>query len=147
MVLNLFKLLYFQAHQLASKHLDSTEVSKMYIGQAQELEEQGRFKDAEKLYISVNEPDLAISMYKKQRQYEAMMRLVQTYHPDLVQSTHTHLAQELEGEGNHKSAEQHYVSAGDWKSAVHMYRGVDLWEDAYRVAQAHGGPHAAKQVK
>ena len=41
MVLNLFKLLYFQAHQLASKHLDSTEVSKMYIGQAQELEEQG----------------------------------------------------------------------------------------------------------
>ena len=135
-----------QAHQLASKHLDSTEVSKMYIGQAQELEEQGRFKDAEKLYISVNEPDLAISMYKKQRQYEAMMRLVQTYHPDLVQSTHTHLAQELEGEGNHKSAEQHYVSAGDWKSAVHMYRGVDLWEDAYRVAQAHGGPHAAKQV-
>ena len=85
-------------------------------------------------------------MYKKQRQYEAMMRLVQTYHPDLVQSTHTHLAQELEGEGNHKSAEQHYVSAGDWKSAVHMYRGVDLWEDAYRVAQAHGGPHAAKQV-
>ena len=134
------------SHQLTSKHLDLTEVSKMYIGQAQELEEQGRFKDAEKLYISVNEPDLAISMYKKQRQYEAMMRLVQMYHPDLVQSTHTHLAQELEGEGNHKSAEQHYVSAGDWKSAVHMYRGVDLWEDAYRVAQAHGGSHAAKQV-
>ena len=135
-----------QAHQLASRHLDSTEVSKMYIGQAQELEEQGRFKDAEKLYISVNEPDLAISMYKKQRQYEAMMRLVGVYHPDLVQSTHTHLAQELEGEGNHKSAEHHYVEAGDWKSAVHMYRGVDMWEEAYRVAQAHGGPHAAKQV-
>ena len=85
-----------QAHQLASKHLDSTEVSKMYIGQAQELEEQGRFKDAEKLYISVNEPDLAISMYKKQRQYEHMTRLVQTFHPDLLQSTHLHLAQELE---------------------------------------------------
>ena len=49
----------------------------MYIGQAQELEEQGRFKEAEKLYISVSEPDLAISMYKKQRQYESMMRLVQ----------------------------------------------------------------------
>ena len=52
-------------------------MSKMYIGQAQELEEQGRFKEAEKLYISVSEPDLAISMYKKQRQYESMMRLVQ----------------------------------------------------------------------
>ena len=135
-----------QAHQLASKHLDTGEVSKMYVGQAQELEEQGRFKEAEKLYISVNEPDLAISMYKKQRQYENMMRLVQSYHPDLVQSTHTHLAQELESEGNHKSAESHFVEAGDWKSAVHMYRGADLWEDAYRVAQNNGGPHASKQV-
>ena len=66
-----------QAHQLASKHLDKGEVSTMYIGQAQELEEQGRFKEAEKLYISVQEPDLAISMYKKQRQYDNMIRLVQ----------------------------------------------------------------------
>ena len=138
--------LWEQAHQLASKHLDSDEVSKMYVGQAQELEEQGRFKEAEKLYISVNEPDLAISMYKKQRQYENMMRLVQSYHPDLVQSTHVHLAQELENEGNHKSAETHFIEAGDWKSAVHMYRANDLWEDAYRVAQNHGGNHASKQV-
>ena len=124
--------LWEQAHQLASKHLDREEVSKMYIGQAQELEAQGRFKEAEKLYISVQEPDLAISMFKKQRQYDNMMRLVTTYHSDLVQSTHTHLAQELENEGNHKSAENHYVAAGEWKSAVHMYRGSDLWEDAYR---------------
>ena len=57
-----------------------------------------------------------------------------------------HLAQELEQEGNHRAAEKHYVSAGDWKSAVHMYRGADLWEDAYRVAQTEGGPHSAKQV-
>ena len=68
----------------------------MYIAQAQQLEEQGRFKEAEKLYVSVQEPDLAISMYKKQRQYEHMTRLVQTFHPDLLQSTHLHLAQELE---------------------------------------------------
>ncbi len=33
-----------------------------------------------------------------------------------------HLAQELEQEGNHRAAEKHYVEAGDWKSAVHMYR-------------------------
>ena len=71
-------------------------VSSMYIAQAQQLEEQGRFKEAEKLYVSVQEPDLAISMYKKQRQYEHMTRLVQTFHPDLLQSTHLHLAQELE---------------------------------------------------
>ena len=118
----------------------------MYVAQAQALEEQGRFKEAEKLYISVQEPDLAISMYKKQRQYDHMTRLVQIYHPDLLQSTHVHLAQELEQEGNQRSAERHYIEAGDWKSAVHMYRGIDAWEDAYRVAQSHGGANAAKQV-
>ena len=42
----------------------------MYIQQAQELEEAGKFRDAEKLYITVQEPDLAITMYKKQRQYD-----------------------------------------------------------------------------
>jgi len=136
-----------QAHQLAAKHLNPEEVSRMYVGQAQELEEQGSFKEAEKLYISVKEPDLAIAMYKKQRQYDNMIRLVSLYHPDLVLSTHTHLAQELQAEGNHKAAEHHYVEAGDWKAAVHMYRSAgDLWEEAYRVAQTHGGPLAAKQV-
>lgn len=135
-----------EAHTLASRYMEKAEVGQMYVAQAQRLEEQGRLKEAEKLYISVSEPDLAISMYKKQRQYDHMTRLVQQFHPDLLQSTHVHLAQELEQEGNHKSAEKHFVEAGDWKSAVHMYRGVDMWEDAYRVAQAHGGPHSAKQV-
>ena len=135
-----------EAHTLAKNYMESSDVSSMYVAQAQKLEQEGKFKEAEKLYISVQESDLAISMYKKQRHYDQMMRLVRQYHPDLVQSTHIHLAQELEQEGNHRAAEKHYVDAGDWKTAVHMYRGVDLWEDAYRVAQTHGGPNAAKQV-
>ena len=27
-----------------------------------------------------------------------------------------------------------------------MYRRVDMWEDAYKVAKSHGGPVASKQV-
>ncbi len=64
----------------------------------------------------------------------------------LLQSTHLHLAQELQKEGNHRAAEKHFVEAGNWKEAVHMYRGADLWEDAHRVAQDHGGSNSAKQV-
>ena len=64
----------------------------MYIAQAQRLEEQGRFKEAEKLYISVQEPDLAISMYKKQRQYDQVCSRWSTFlsitrPPNLVLST------------------------------------------------------------
>ena len=33
--------------------------------QAESLEQKGKFKEAEKLYITVNEPDLAINMFKK----------------------------------------------------------------------------------
>ena len=45
-----------------------------------------------RLYVAVEEPDLAITMYKKQRMYGDMVRLVKTYHKDLLQDTHLHLA-------------------------------------------------------
>lgn len=63
-----------------------------------------------------------------------MMRLVKEYHSDLVQSTHLHLAGQLEQESNYHDAEKHYIAAGDWKAAVNVYRSVDMWEDAYRVS-------------
>lgn len=135
-----------QAHKLAATYMKGNDVSTLYIAQARQLEEQGKFKDAERLYVAVEEPDLAITMYKKQRMYGDMIRLVKAYHKDLLQDTHLHLAKELEGEANLRQAEHHYVEAGDWKAAVNMYRGQDLWDEAYRVAKAHGGATAAKQV-
>ncbi|XP_076029417.1 intraflagellar transport protein Oseg2 isoform X2 [Oratosquilla oratoria] len=135
-----------RAHQLASRYMGAEEVTIMYVNQAQVLESEGKFREAEKLYISVHEPDLAITMYKKQRQYDQMIRLVTEYHPDLVQSTHLHLAAELEQESNYRDAEKHYIAADDWKAAVNMYRNIDMWEDAYRVAKQEGGNQAAKQV-
>lgn len=38
------------------------------------------------------------------------------------------------------------MCAEDWKSAVNMYRAREMWDDAYRVAKAHGGSNAAQQV-
>ena len=84
--------------------------------------------------MAVEEPDLAITMYKKQRMYGDMVRLVKTYHKDLLTDTHLHLAKELEAEGNLRQAEHHFVEAGDWKAAVNMYRGQDTWDEAYRVS-------------
>lgn len=118
----------------------------MYLSQAQNLETTGKLREAEKLYISVMKPDLAISMYKKHRQYDHMMRLVGVYHPDLVTVTHGHLAQELEGGRQLKLAEQHYLLANDWKAAVNMYRVAEMWEDAYKVAKTHGGAENGQQV-
>ena len=45
-----------------------------------------------RLYITVDEPDLAISMYKKLKMYNDMIRLVKQFHKDLLSDTHLHLA-------------------------------------------------------
>ncbi|XP_053566907.1 LOW QUALITY PROTEIN: intraflagellar transport protein 172 homolog [Bombina bombina] len=138
--------LWEQAHKLASKCMAQEEVSLLYVTQARELEKQGRYREAERLYSTVGEPDLAITMYKKHRMYEDMIRLVAKYHQDLLADTHMHLGKELEAEGRLREAEHHYLEAKDWKAAVNMYRSADMWEEAHRVAKAYGGANAHKHV-
>lgn len=135
-----------KAHKIASDYLDSDDVSAMYLSQAQTLEASGKLKEAEKLFVSISKPDMAISMYKKHRQYNNMVRLVEIYHPELVTITHKHLAQELEVGKQYKLAEQHYILSGEWKAAVNMYRLAEMWDEAHKIAKAHGGPEAGHQV-
>lgn len=111
-----------KAHGLASLYLDKNEVSEMYVNQARTLEMNGKYREAEKLYLSISEPDLAIAMYKKHEQYESMIRLVERFHPDLVGTTHLHIGQQMESQGKHRAAEVHYLAADEWKAALNMYR-------------------------
>ncbi|KAI4469975.1 hypothetical protein MML48_1g12569 [Holotrichia oblita] len=135
-----------KAHNLASKYLDQSEVTSMYIKQAEELETLGKYREAERLYLSVDEADLAIAMYKRVEQYENMIRLVERFHPDLLPTTHLHLAQQMEMQGKYRAAEVHFLAVGDWKAATNMYRTLGMWEEAYRVAKQSGGSAAANQV-
>jgi intraflagellar transport protein 172 len=134
------------AHKVAMSYMTESEVGMLYISQARRMEAQGRLKEAEKLYLTVREPDLAINMYKKQRKYDQMIRLVTTYRKDLLKETHLHLAQQLEMEGSFRDAEHHYAEAGEWLLAVNMYRSNDAWDEAIRVAKYHGGVNASKRV-
>ncbi|KAH0505014.1 Intraflagellar transport protein 172-like protein [Microtus ochrogaster] len=47
-----------------------------------------------RLYVTVEEPDLAITMFKKHKLYDDMIRLVGKHHPDLLSDTHLHLGKE-----------------------------------------------------
>jgi intraflagellar transport protein 172 len=113
---------------------------------AHKLESAGKLLEAEKLYLLVREPDLAINMYKKARKYKDMVRLVTAHRKELLTETHLHLAQQLEAEGKFAEAELHFVDADEWKAALNMYRDHDMWEEAVRVAKSKGGPAASKQV-
>ncbi|XP_058470061.1 intraflagellar transport protein 172 homolog [Solea solea] len=135
-----------EAHKLAVRCMSEEEVTALYISKAQELERDGKFKDAERLFTAVKQPDLAITMYKKNRMFDDVIRMVAKYHPDLLTETHIHLAKELETESRYSEAEYHFMEAEDLKAAVNMYRVNDMWEDAYRVAKAHGSAGVQKQV-
>lgn len=134
------------AYAVAEKYLNNNEMRDLFVSLATNFENQGKYRDAEKVLLAVNEPDLAISMYKRKEQYDSMMRLVEKYHKDLVDSTHIHLAKQLESRGKFKNAEIHFNAAGDWKSAVHMYCTANRWEDGFRVAKQKGTEGASSQV-
>ncbi|KAL6096181.1 ift172 [Pungitius sinensis] len=135
-----------EAHKLAVECMTEEEVMALYISRAQELERDGKFKEAERLFATVKQPDLAITMYKKNRMFDDVIRLVAKHHPDLLTETRVHLAKELEAESRFSEAEYHFIEAEEWKAAIHMYRVNDMWEEAYRVAKSHGGAGAQKQV-
>eukprot|EP01041_Mallomonas_annulata_P001132 gene1132-2194_t len=135
-----------RAHKLATSYMSESEVGVLYISQAQRLEQDGKFKEAERLYLTVKEKDLAINMYKKHKRFDDMIRLVQEHRPDLLKETHQFLAQTLEMDGSLREAEHHYVEAGEWHSAVNMYRSNEMWDDAIRVAKFYGGINACKRV-
>ena len=56
------------AYRIAVDCMGSDEVHGLYLAKAEELENEGRLREAERLYILVKEPDLAISMYNKCKQ-------------------------------------------------------------------------------
>ncbi|KAL7058247.1 hypothetical protein AAHC03_017052 [Spirometra sp. Aus1] len=119
----------------------------MYLRQAEQLDKMGKLKDAERLYLTVKRTDRAMSMYKNHRQYRDIIRLVRAHNPDILEQTYFRLAQELELEGNLRQAEQYYMEAGEWKSAINMYRTRDQWEEAFRVAgDCKDQPELRKQV-
>lgn len=137
---------YNRSFKLARKFMSDDEAVDMMVTIASKLEEEEKYKEAEKVYLTISDTDAAITMYKNIDQYDNVIRLVKQYHPDLLTDTHVHLAKELAGKGKLMEAETHYLAANDWKSAVQMYKNSDKWEDGYRVARSYGGSGVAKQV-
>lgn len=55
------------------------------------------------------EPDKAITMYKKIKQYDNMIRLVSQYRVEYLKKTHKMIATYLEADKNFKQAESHFI--------------------------------------
>lgn len=101
-----------QALRVSKDNLPNNDIVSLYIKQAQKLEAKGNLKDAEKLFMTVEEPDLAIQMYKKAGQFDNMIRLIAKYRKNLLKDTHQAIAQKFQQEGNLKMTEHHFIESG-----------------------------------
>merc|ERR1719428_1133753 len=137
---------YEKAQRVAKAHLSPAERTELYSSLAQTLEQQHKMSEAEQLYVMVNEYDLAINMYKKREEYEQMLRLVSKYRKELLNDTYKYIAEQYELRGNLKKAEHYYVEAKMWTSAMSMYRQLEKWDDAKRVAKVHGGKSSFEKM-
>ncbi|VDN86329.1 unnamed protein product [Brugia pahangi] len=134
------------SYRLATEFM-GVESDQMYEELAQTMENSGRLKDAEQLYIAIGQVNNAIAMYKKTDRIDDMIRLMEKYHIENVKETHLQVAIDLEEKGNLREAEEHYLLANEWKKAVNMYRNAEIWNDAYRIAKQEGDDMAQKQIR
>ena len=136
--------LWDKAHSIAVTYMTEAQVQELYTGEAQRLEAAGKWKEAEKLYVTVGAVDAAIAMYRKHRQYDDLLRVIAQHRKDALTETQLHLGHQFETEGNFKAAESAYTQAKEWKAAYTMYSRAEQWEEALRVAKNFGGQAAYK---
>ena len=135
-----------QALEMASRQMDQNEIETIFMAKAEQMVDNGELVVAEEILILIEKEDGAIAMYKKQRKWEDMIRLVRQYHPDLVEKSYQAVGKALEDENSYSQAEKYYLRGKDWRSVVKMFQRQGMWEDAYRVSRIHAGDTAEKQI-
>lgn len=159
--------------QTAVQYLDDrSDIEQLYLSKAAAFKVERQWKSAESAFLAIDRVDLAAEMYKDASRYADYLRLMQRRPAAELVAAQTWVAQQHEAAGHFRcaavqssctascsgrmvrelcgclcrEAEAQYCLAGAWKAAVKMYRRNDRWEDVIRVAKAHGGPAASKQV-
>ncbi|CAD8094928.1 unnamed protein product [Paramecium sonneborni] len=126
-----------KALSIAREYLPE-EINQLYLNQGKKFEQAGKYKEAEKLYLTVQEYDTAILMYQNLSQYESVIRIASKYTPQKLKDIHLGIAKKLERENILKRAEQHYIEAGSWHLAMQMYKTHNQWEEAIRCCKMYG---------
>lgn len=100
---------WIRAHQVAQEYMKSDEANEVLAKHAENLQQTGELRHAEALYVAIGDHDAAIAMHRKVGNRGDMIRLVAEHRPDLLQTTHTHLARELDAAGKPREAEEHFL--------------------------------------
>jgi len=122
-----------KALNIASLHLRKERMVSIFCEEASILEEEGNTKDAEFLYLSINQSNRAIEMYRKSRDFDKVLALVSKHDVKNLIDSKKNIGEQLQSEGNLKDAEFFFTSAGDWFAIAKMYTLNESWADVMRV--------------
>uniref|UniRef100_A0A0K0F112 Intraflagellar transport protein osm-1 (inferred by orthology to a C. elegans protein) n=1 Tax=Strongyloides venezuelensis TaxID=75913 RepID=A0A0K0F112_STRVS len=87
------------------------------------FEEKGNYDEAEKYYIDAKKPEEALNMYNRKSQWAEAHRLATEIMDGTdAQKLYLEKAEKLEMMGKFKDAEELYISIGEPKKAIAMYR-------------------------
>jgi len=125
----------FHIAEMAAKH----KIPDIHLQHAMHLEDEGKFEAAEHEFIKAKKPKEAIDMYLHQQQWDNAMRVAETYEPPMVLEIYEAQAKALlESDPEHKNldaAESLFLSAKKPESAIAMYRSLNRFDDALRIAR------------
>ena len=82
----------------------------MFANEAKHLEDDGRQREAEQLYVAAQLIESAIAMYRRSKSYDNVIRLVKNHQPDMLAKYHSDIGRQLQKEGNRKAAEKHLLA-------------------------------------
>lgn len=134
-----------EAMRRAKRQMKPAEIESTFIETAKKLEKKPNTRQtAEKIYVAINKPDLAIEMYTEAGDSNNAMRLTQKYGGDM--SKMSAMAAKAERDGDLQTAENCYIKAGQWEKALFMYQQEKKWPDAMRVAKMNGDSQAEIKV-
>ena len=127
------------------RQMKNSDMEKLCIQVAKKNEKKAETRPiAEKIYLAIKKPELAIDMYNNAGDRDAVVRLTSQYGGDEQQLSR--MAAQAEKDGDLQTAESCYIKAGQWEKALFMYRQEKRWQDAMRIAKQHGSPVAEIQI-
>ncbi|KAK0403869.1 hypothetical protein QR680_017169 [Steinernema hermaphroditum] len=123
--------------------LDDAELTAEYYAKIGEFyARNGQYEKAEKMFVDAGHPEKAILMYDQASRWTDAYRLASEFFgPEKTRDAYLQKAEQLEGQGNLKEAEELYVHIGETSRAVAMYKKAGRLDEMMALMERYHSEH------
>lgn len=109
----------------------------VHLKMAMELEDEGKFTEAEAEFLLANKPKEAILMHTHSRDWRSAVRIAEKYLPDAVNEVLLSQAGEALESRNYQEYEGLLIRAERPDLILQHYREYEMWNEAIRIAREY----------